>query len=113
MKLQISGILFALAAALVLGACASKVPAKQISSRELSDVLSNYVRVVSNGQEFFCNKEQDGHFLRDVCYTRSQMKERLLGGVRGISVTAAVLATPSGWSGPTSSGYTSFTGSGR
>lgn len=35
-----------------------------------------YTRVVSNGQEMFCDREKDGHFLRVVCYTRNQMIER-------------------------------------
>lgn len=68
--------LFALAAALVLGACASTVPATQISSRELSDLRSTYVRVVSNGQEFFCSRVNN--FKLDHCYTRDQMKDLLL-----------------------------------
>jgi hypothetical protein len=116
MKRLIRGTPFGLAPVLVLGACASAPPARQISSREVSEFLSGYVRVVSNGQESFCDNEQDGHFLRDVCYTRAQMKELLFASLRGgsvHSVTAASLSTPSGWNGPTSSGYTSFTGSGR
>ena len=35
-----------------------------------------YRRVVSNGQEMFCGKERESHFLRVVCYTRNQMEER-------------------------------------
>ena len=59
----------------------SSVPAKQISSRQLDDFLSGYVRVVSksNGQELFCSRV---HFRLGTCYTRAQMQERLLASLR-------------------------------
>ena len=81
MRRQITGLGFTLAAGLVLGACASPPPARQISDREISDFLSGYVRVVSksNGQELFCSPV---HFRLGTCYTRAQMQERLLASLR-------------------------------
>jgi hypothetical protein len=74
MRLQVMQVLVAFGAALALGACASTAPATHVSSVD----LSGYVRVVSDGQELFCHKESQGRFLQDVCYTRSELKERLL-----------------------------------
>ena len=106
MKRQVSGALFALAVASVLGACASTVPAKQLSSRQLSDFLSGYVRVASNGQELFCSQV---HFRLDACYTRAQMQERLLASLRpdGASTAGPPQIVPS------ASIYTSFNASGH
>ena len=106
MKRQISGAIFALAAVLVLGACVSTLPAKQVSNRELSEFLSGYVRVVSNDQELFCSRV---HFRLDACYTRAQMHERLLASLRpdGVSTAGPPQIQPS------ASIYTSFNASGH
>lgn len=109
MKRQIRGTLFASAAALVLGACASPPPARQISSRELSDFLSGYVRVASNGQDFFCRPV---HFRLGTCYTRAQMKDRLLA--LALAGDGGALWTASGGGGGSfASIYTSYNASGH
>jgi hypothetical protein len=71
MKTQIRKTLFVFAAASALTVLVSTSLASP-ASRD----FSGYQRVVSNGQEIFCDKEKEGHFLRVVCYTRNQMEER-------------------------------------
>ncbi len=51
--------------------------------------LGGYVRVMSNGQERFCDKEEQGHFLLYVCYTRPQLKEKLLARRRAAGLSSA------------------------
>ena len=72
MKLQIEKTLFAFAAATVLTVGGSTGLASSFASRD----FPGYWRVVRNGQELFCDKEKDGHFLRAVCYSRNQVEER-------------------------------------
>jgi hypothetical protein len=72
MKRQIMRIPFAIAAASVLGACASIGADRAHSSVD----LRGYTRVVSNGQDLFCDKEKPWRFVVNVCYTRAELEER-------------------------------------
>jgi hypothetical protein len=71
MKPQMRKTLFAFAAASAFTVFVSTSLASPFASRD----FPGYWRVVSNGQETFCDKEKEGHFLRVVCYTRNQMDE--------------------------------------
>jgi hypothetical protein len=110
MKRQIRGTLFALAAALVLGACASTVPATH-SASQYRDYLAGYVHLVNNGRELFCHEAKYSPYgPYDTCYTRAQMQERLLvlGSLAaGASTAGAPQLVPS------ASIYTSFNASGH
>jgi hypothetical protein len=66
---------FAFATALTLGACASTSPATHSASLYN---LDGYVHLVNDGRELFCHESKHGNYY-DACYTRSQLKERLLG----------------------------------
>ena len=97
--------LFALAPALVLGACASTVPATHI----MRDELSGFVRVTTNDQELFCDKEKRGLTLGYVCYTRDQINDRLLA--RHLTAGASTAAPPNII--PNMSPYAFYTASGH
>lgn len=72
MKRQIRAALLLLAAASALTVCASTSLASPPASRD----FPGYWRVVNGGQELFCDKERESHFLLVVCFTRSQLLER-------------------------------------
>lgn len=97
--------LFVFAAALVLCACASTVPATHI----VRDELNGFVRVTSNGQELFCDKERRGLTLGYVCYTRDQIKQLLLA--RRLAAGASTAGQPI--INPNMSPYTFYTASGH
>src|SRR6185437_10654396 len=111
MKRRIRGTLFAFAAALVLGACASTVPATH-SATWYSDHLAGYVHLVNNnGREFFCHEAKYSPYgPYDACYTRAQMNERLLG-LRSLGAGASTAGAPQ--TQPSASIYTSFSASGH
>lgn len=109
MKRQIRGTLFALAAALVLGACASTVPATHTAKID----LTGFVRVAHNGQELFCDKEKYGfQSLALVCYTRDQMRVRARPA-RALVGDGGALYMASGGGGGFASIYTSYNASGH
>lgn len=108
MKQQIRETLVALAAALVLGACASTVPATHTAKVD----LTGFVRVAHNGQELFCDKEKYGfQALAWVCYTRDQMKVRAQPA-RDTGAWLGAFGSP-GAAGNFASIYTSYNASGH
>jgi hypothetical protein len=86
MKRQINKMLFALAAASALGTCIASGAATSSATVD----LRGYWREVRNGHERFCNVESRGHYLQNVCYSRAELKRRLLPG----SSAAGPMAAP-------------------
>ena len=110
MKRQIRGSLFALAVAFVLGACASTAPATHSASR-YRDYLAGYVHLTNNGRELFCHETKYSPYgPYDACYTRAQMKDRLLV-LRSLEAGLSTAGDPQIV--PSASIYTSFNASGN
>lgn len=110
MKRQITGTFVAVVAALVLGACASTVPATHSASR-YRDYLAGYVHLTNKGRELFCHEARyspDGPY--DACYTRAQMRDRLLV-LRSLESGLSTAGNPQIV--PSDSIYTSFNASGH
>jgi hypothetical protein len=74
--------LFAFAAASAWGACACASATVFTTIPSMTVDLHGYVHLVGAGQDKFCHMEKQGRFLREACYTRAALKQRLLATLR-------------------------------
>jgi hypothetical protein len=63
-----------------LGACANATTFKTTPSAIIE--LRAQMHLVGDGQDKFCRMERQSPFLREACYTRAALQERLLAALR-------------------------------